>query len=89
MSDGRTSATWLNSRRGLATCRIARQHCASALRVSIARQHCASALRVSIARQLSAVRSLYRWMHRDERVDINPARGPLTATPAYTTGVPR
>ncbi len=28
----------------------------------------------SIARQLSAVRSLYRWMHRDERVDINPAR---------------
>ncbi|WP_434478315.1 tyrosine recombinase XerC [Gemmatimonas sp.] len=28
----------------------------------------------SIARQLSAVRSFYRWMHRDERVDINPAR---------------
>jgi integrase/recombinase XerC len=28
----------------------------------------------SIARQLSAVRSFYRWMHRDERVEINPAR---------------
>jgi integrase/recombinase XerC len=28
----------------------------------------------SIARQLSAVRSFYRWMHRDERVDLNPAR---------------
>lgn len=30
--------------------------------------------RRSIARQLSAVRSFYRWMHRDERVDVNPAR---------------
>ena len=28
----------------------------------------------SIARQLSAVRSFYRWMHRDERVAHNPAR---------------
>lgn len=28
----------------------------------------------SIARQLSAIRSFYRWMHRDERVDVNPAR---------------
>ena len=28
----------------------------------------------SIARALSAVRSFYRWMHRDERVDANPAR---------------
>jgi integrase/recombinase XerC len=28
----------------------------------------------SIARGLSAVRSFYRWMHRDERVEINPAR---------------
>ncbi|MFN9203484.1 MAG: tyrosine recombinase XerC [Gemmatimonas sp.] len=28
----------------------------------------------SIARQLSGVRSFYRWMHRDERVDVNPAR---------------
>ncbi len=28
----------------------------------------------SIARALSAVRSFYRWMHRDERVDVNPAR---------------
>lgn len=30
--------------------------------------------RRSIARALSAVRSFYRWMHRDERVDVNPAR---------------
>ncbi len=28
----------------------------------------------SIARALSSIRSFYRWMHRDERVDINPAR---------------
>jgi integrase/recombinase XerC len=28
----------------------------------------------SLARGLSAVRSFYRWMHRDERVDVNPAR---------------
>ena len=28
----------------------------------------------SIARSLSAIRSFYRWMHRDERVDVNPAR---------------
>ena len=28
----------------------------------------------SIARALSSVRSFYRWMHRDERVDVNPAR---------------
>lgn len=28
----------------------------------------------SLARALSAVRSFYRWMHRDERVDVNPAR---------------
>jgi len=28
----------------------------------------------SIARALSAVRSFFRWMHRDERVDVNPAR---------------
>ena len=28
----------------------------------------------SIARGLSAIRSFYRWMHRDERVDVNPAR---------------
>jgi integrase/recombinase XerC len=28
----------------------------------------------SIARALSAVRSFYRWMHRDEQVDVNPAR---------------
>jgi integrase/recombinase XerC len=28
----------------------------------------------TIARQLSTVRSFYRWMHRDERVDVNPAR---------------
>jgi len=34
--------------------------------------------RRSIARQLSAVRSFYRWMHRDERVDVNPARAVST-----------
>lgn len=34
--------------------------------------------RRSIARQLSAVRSFYRWMHRDERVDMNPARAVST-----------
>jgi integrase/recombinase XerC len=28
----------------------------------------------SIARGLSAVRSFFRWMHRDEQVDVNPAR---------------
>ena len=28
----------------------------------------------SIARGLSAVRSFFRWMHRDERIDVNPAR---------------
>lgn len=28
----------------------------------------------SIARALSAVRSFFRWMHRDERIDVNPAR---------------
>lgn len=42
----------------------------------------------SIARQLSAVRSFYRWMHRDERVDVNPARAVRTprlprTLPAY------
>lgn len=30
--------------------------------------------RRSIARALSAVRSFYRWMHRNEMVEINPAR---------------
>lgn len=28
----------------------------------------------SIARALSAARSFFRWMHRDERIDVNPAR---------------
>ncbi|MBC8090308.1 MAG: tyrosine recombinase XerC [Phycisphaerae bacterium] len=28
----------------------------------------------SIARALSAVRSFFRWMHRDEQIDVNPAR---------------
>lgn len=42
----------------------------------------------SIARQLSAVRSFYKWMHRDERVDVNPARAVPTprlprTLPAY------
>ena len=30
--------------------------------------------RRSLARGLSAVRSFYRWLHRDERVAVNPAR---------------
>lgn len=30
--------------------------------------------RRSIARQLSAIRSLFRWMHREEQVEMNPAR---------------
>lgn len=29
----------------------------------------------SIARSLSGVRSFYRYLHRDERVEVNPARG--------------
>lgn len=40
----------------------------------------------SIARQLSAVRSFYRWMHRDERVDVNPARA--VATPRLPRTLP-
>lgn len=32
----------------------------------------------SIARALSAVRSFYRWMHRNEAVEANPARGVST-----------
>lgn len=28
----------------------------------------------SLARGISTVRSFYRWMHRDERVNVNPAR---------------
>lgn len=31
--------------------------------------------RRSIARALSAVRTFYRWLHREERVEANPARG--------------
>lgn len=34
----------------------------------------------SIARSLSALRSFFRWMHRDERIETNPTR---------TTGSPR
>lgn len=30
--------------------------------------------RRSIARQLSAIRSFFRWMHRDEQIEVNPAR---------------
>jgi integrase/recombinase XerC len=42
----------------------------------------------SIARTLSAVRSFYRWLHREELVEANPARGVHTPTlekhlPAY------
>jgi integrase/recombinase XerC len=34
--------------------------------------------RTSVARKLSAVRSFYRWLHVDERVDANPARAVRT-----------
>lgn len=40
----------------------------------------------SIARQLSAVRSFYKWMHRDERVEVNPARA--VATPKLPRTLP-
>lgn len=40
--------------------------------------------RRSIARQLSAIRSFYRWMHRDELVDVNPARAVGTPKLART-----
>jgi integrase/recombinase XerC len=40
----------------------------------------------SIARQLSAVRSFFRWMHRDERVDVNPARA--VGSPRLTRSLP-
>ncbi len=42
--------------------------------------------RRSIARQLSAVRSFFRWMHRDERVDSNPARA--VASPKLARTLP-
>ncbi len=41
----------------------------------------------SIARALSAVRSFYRWMHRDERVDVNPARA--VGSPRLPRTLPR
>ena len=41
----------------------------------------------SIARALSAVRSFYRWMHRDERVDVNPARA--VGSPKLAAYLPR
>lgn len=40
----------------------------------------------SIARALSAVRSFYRWMHRNEAVAANPARG--VATPKLEKHLP-
>ncbi len=40
--------------------------------------------RRSVARQLSAVRSFYRWMHRDERVNVNPARAVRSPRPPRT-----
>jgi integrase/recombinase XerC len=40
----------------------------------------------SIARSLSAVRSFYKWLHRSERVEANPARG--VATPKQEKYLP-
>jgi tyrosine recombinase XerC len=40
--------------------------------------------RRTLARGLSAVRSFYRWLHRDERVDVNPARAVGTPKLART-----
>ncbi len=40
----------------------------------------------SIARSLSAVRSFYKWLHRAERVEANPARG--VATPKQDKYLP-
>ena len=40
----------------------------------------------SIARQLSAVRSFFRWMHRDERIEANPARA--VASPRLARTLP-
>ncbi len=44
------------------------------LRGWLAHRQRAGLAKRSLARGLSAVRSFYRWMHRDERVDVNPAR---------------
>lgn len=40
----------------------------------------------SVTRQLSAVRSFFRWMHRDERVAVNPARA--VASPRLPRNLP-
>ncbi len=40
----------------------------------------------SLARGISTVRSFYRWMHRDERVDVNPARA--VGTPRLSRTLP-
>ena len=44
------------------------------LRGWLAHRQRAGLAKRTLARGLSAVRSFYRWMHRDERVDVNPAR---------------
>jgi integrase/recombinase XerC len=71
--DLRDFATWLASTHGIAGWQWGelgrtdiRGYLAHCTRRGLAKR--------SIARQLSAVRSFYRWLHRDERVDVNPAR---------------
>jgi integrase/recombinase XerC len=44
------------------------------LRGWLAHRQRAGLAKRTLARGLSAVRSFYRWMHRDERVEVNPAR---------------
>src|SRR6476660_9901989 len=43
--------------------------------------------KTSVARSLAAVRSLYRWLAREEVVDQNPAK--LVATPKLPKKLPR
>src|SRR5690606_2081540 len=45
-----------------------------ALRGFLAELHRRGLARRTIARKLSAVRSFFRWLHREELVDANPAR---------------
>ncbi len=65
--------TWLGQTRGVDGWKweaLTRQD----LRAWLAHLARAGLAKRSLARGLSTVRSFYRWMHRDERVDVNPAR---------------
>ena len=54
------------------------------LRGWLAHQQRAGLAKRSSARGISTVRSFYRWMHRDERVEVNPARAVGTPRLART-----